>query len=102
MRNGPPLRQIRLLSIPTPPLPTLRIRTDADVGTWTSTSGYQVFKVFVRVLDECVVGVEMPLEGVRAGCEVCAFLLVFFFGLEFLILFYLFLRSYKIKVIGIH
>ena len=57
------LSQISLSSVSSLPLPTLHIRTDTDVEAWKSTTGYRDFGVWVRLLNESVVGVEMPWEG---------------------------------------
>ena len=70
------LSQISLSSVSSLPLPTLHIRTDADVEAWKCTTGYRDFGVWVRLLNESVVGVEMPWE--EAG-EVGVFLLLYLF-----------------------
>jgi serine/threonine-protein phosphatase 2A activator len=70
------LSQISLSSLPSLPLPTLHIRTDADVEAWKSTTGYRDFGVWVRLLNESVVGVEVPSE--EAG-EVGVFFLLYLF-----------------------
>jgi hypothetical protein len=68
--------QIPLQEILRLPLPTLRIRTDADVEVWKSTRGYRDYALFVRMLNESVVGVSLPWDADGKGyCEVCMFFL---------------------------
>jgi hypothetical protein len=41
--------------------PKLRIKIDADVLAWKTTSGYATLLAFVRALSDAVVGHELPL-----------------------------------------
>jgi hypothetical protein len=67
-----PLRQIPLQDLPNLPLPSQKIRTDADVHTWKSTQGYKDYAAFVGMVNECVVGVYMPWDsGGGEELEVC-------------------------------
>jgi serine/threonine-protein phosphatase 2A activator len=53
------------------PLPTLKIHTDHDVDTWRDTNGYRDYALFLRRLNEAVVGNHIPLPPSRSpGNEV--------------------------------
>jgi len=41
-------------------LPTVKIRTDADVEAWKLTQGYSDYSLFLRWLNESVVGYSLP------------------------------------------
>ena len=41
-------------------LPTVKIRTDADVEAWKQTQGYSDYSLFLRWLNESVVGYSLP------------------------------------------
>jgi|SRR5882762_9122117 len=72
----PTLRQILLPAVSSLPLPTLKIHTDVDVESWKSTQGYHDYALFLRVLNESVVGVSLPLDAKDVdldGCEVCIY-----------------------------
>ncbi|KAI0090223.1 hypothetical protein BDY19DRAFT_939099 [Irpex rosettiformis] len=43
-----------------PTTPTQKIRTDADLETWRTTTGYRDYAVFLRQLNESVVGYYLP------------------------------------------
>lgn len=47
--------------------PSLRIRTDEDVVSWKSTTGYKNYMLFLRRLTESVVGYELPASGQDQG-----------------------------------
>lgn len=60
----PPLRQIN----PADPtyletLPVTRIQTNYDIAVWRQTRGYQDYSIFLRRLNESVVGRYLPLDG---------------------------------------
>ncbi|KIJ52464.1 hypothetical protein M422DRAFT_26057 [Sphaerobolus stellatus SS14] len=55
------------LSTLEPPIP--RIRTDSDVELWKLTSAYKVYGVFLRRLNEAVVGYELPVEDTGSDSE---------------------------------
>lgn len=42
--------------------PVTRIRTDEDVMYWKTTRGYQDFGLFLRRLNESVMGFNLPYE----------------------------------------
>lgn len=50
--------------------PSLRIRTDEDVELWKLTSGYGAYGLFLRRLNESVVGYELPLQDDSPDSEV--------------------------------
>nr|GAT59328.1 protein phosphatase 2A regulatory subunit 4 [Mycena chlorophos] len=54
------LRQIPLSAVPEMALPTLKITTDDDVDTWRRSRSYQDYAVFLRRLNESVVGQDLP------------------------------------------
>ncbi|KAJ7118562.1 hypothetical protein C8R43DRAFT_95208 [Mycena crocata] len=54
------LREISLSSVPTLPSPTLKIQTDEDVETWRRSRSYHDYAVFLRRLNESVVGKDLP------------------------------------------
>ncbi|KAH7884885.1 hypothetical protein F5I97DRAFT_1938207 [Phlebopus sp. FC_14] len=60
-----PLPEIPLSSI-TGDLPQTKIRTDDDVGTWKNTIGYHNYLLFLRRLNESVVGRSIPQNA--SGC----------------------------------
>ncbi len=41
-------------------LPTLKIRSEADLVAWKSTTGYHSYLLFLHRLTDSVVGCEMP------------------------------------------
>ncbi|KDQ58979.1 hypothetical protein JAAARDRAFT_33711 [Jaapia argillacea MUCL 33604] len=55
-----PLRYIPVSEISAGP--TLKIRTDYDVDAWKVTQGFKDFGIFLRRLNESVVGVFLPYE----------------------------------------
>ncbi|KAI0246068.1 hypothetical protein BJV78DRAFT_1348818 [Lactifluus subvellereus] len=68
----PPLRYIspgNLVALPAWPTP--KIRTDTDVEAWKQTRGYSDYSLFLRFLNEAVVGCSLPWtndnrsEGIR-------------------------------------
>ncbi len=63
--NTPPLRQIPLTELPHLPLPTLKIQTDDDVGFWKTTRSFNDYRIFLRRLNESVVGCFLPWEPSR-------------------------------------
>jgi len=61
---GPSLPQLRAIPLSEIPkyedLPRPRIRTDRDVETWKKTRSYQDYAIFLRHLNEAVVGHYLP------------------------------------------
>ena len=41
-------------------IPAQKIRTDEDIEAWRTTTGYRDYAVFLRRLNECVVGCFLP------------------------------------------
>jgi len=61
MQQPPPLRQVSLSDIAHfESHPTPKILTDYDVEAWRRTTGYQDYGVFLRRLNESVVGHYLP------------------------------------------
>ncbi|KAF8963092.1 hypothetical protein BDZ97DRAFT_1821716 [Flammula alnicola] len=61
--NLPPLRDISLTAIShLQSTPTLKIHTDDEVEYWKSTRSYNDYKIFLRRLNESVVGYFFPWE----------------------------------------
>jgi serine/threonine-protein phosphatase 2A activator len=57
----PELREISLLQVPNyETLPKPRIKTDHDLDTWRKTRSYQDYSLFLRRLNEAVVGQYLP------------------------------------------
>ena len=56
----PELRAIAVESLDPADVPTLRIKTDDDVRAWKLTRGYQDYGLFLRRLNESVVGHFLP------------------------------------------
>ena len=56
----PPLRAVDIQEVVKYDLPVTKIRTDEDVGYWKTTRGYQDFGLFLRRLNESVVGYNLP------------------------------------------
>lgn len=56
----PPLRCVSTSDLRLDDTPTLKIRTDDDVHFWRSTRAYQDFGIFLRRLNESVVGYTLP------------------------------------------
>ncbi|KAJ7167692.1 hypothetical protein C8R46DRAFT_255230 [Mycena filopes] len=54
------LREIPLGTIPGLELPTLKIQTEEDVETWQRSRSYQDYAIFLRRLNESVVGSDIP------------------------------------------
>lgn len=63
-----PIVSLSTLSQISPPTP--KIHTDEDVAAWQRTSGYQIYGLFLRRLNDSVVGHELPLEGYDLDSEV--------------------------------
>lgn len=59
MALPPALRQIRLADLPSLPLPSQKIQTEDDVNVWKNTTGYKDYLLFLSLLNEAVVGVEL-------------------------------------------
>ena len=59
MNQWPPLRQIQVSDLRND-LPTQRIQTDDDVLYWKTTRGYHDLNLFLRRLNESVVGHYLP------------------------------------------
>lgn len=53
------LRQIDASALPSLPLPTQKIHTDADIEVWRRTSGYADYMLFLKGLNEAVVDIEL-------------------------------------------
>ncbi|KAH9838735.1 Phosphotyrosyl phosphatase activator [Rhodofomes roseus] len=58
--NSPPLRAVDIQELVKLDLPITRIRTDEDVAYWKTTRGHQDFGLFLRRLNESVVGHNLP------------------------------------------
>lgn len=59
----PSLREVPLATIPNiEHLPALTIRTDTDVELWKQTTGYKDYALFLRRLNESVVGINLPYD----------------------------------------
>lgn len=59
----PNLREVPITIVPNiEHLPTLTIRTDTDVELWKQTTGYKDYALFLRRLNESVVGVTLPYD----------------------------------------
>ena len=58
----PPLRQIPISEIPRLQPPKLRIKLDEDVEVWKQTRGYSDYGLFLRRLNESVVGHFLPYD----------------------------------------
>lgn len=57
----PQLRDITLLQVSNyETLPKPRIKTDQDIETWRKTRSYQDYSLFLRRLNEAVVGHYLP------------------------------------------
>ncbi|KAL5525897.1 hypothetical protein ACEPAG_7235 [Sanghuangporus baumii] len=56
----PPLPEAKAEDTKKLEVPTLKIRTDADVESWKSTKGYQNYLLFLHRLSEAVVGHALP------------------------------------------
>ncbi|KAJ7098684.1 hypothetical protein B0H15DRAFT_587258 [Mycena belliarum] len=54
------LREIPLADVPNLSLPTLKIQTDDDVEIWRRSRSYQDYAIFLRRLNESVVGRDIP------------------------------------------
>ncbi|KAJ7432308.1 serine/threonine-protein phosphatase 2A activator 1 [Mycena galericulata] len=54
------LREIPLADVPALESPTLKIQTDEDVETWRRSRSYQDYAIFLRRLNESVVGRDIP------------------------------------------
>ncbi|KAJ7068802.1 hypothetical protein C8F01DRAFT_1018396 [Mycena amicta] len=54
------LRQIPLTDVAVLTAPTLKIQTDDDVETWRRSRSYQDYAIFLRRLNESVVGQDIP------------------------------------------
>jgi serine/threonine-protein phosphatase 2A activator len=58
-----PLRQVSLSDLARlEDLPVPRIRVDGDVDEWRNTVGYRDFGLFLRRLNESVVGYDLPTD----------------------------------------
>ncbi|KAJ7228184.1 hypothetical protein GGX14DRAFT_547402 [Mycena pura] len=57
------LREIPLEDVSALSQPTLKIHTDKDVETWRSSRSYQDYAIFLRRLNESVVGHALPATG---------------------------------------
>ena len=57
-----PLRAVGIRELVKLDPPVTRIRTDEDVAYWKTTRGYQDFGLFLRRLNESVVGYSLPYE----------------------------------------
>ncbi|KAF8588269.1 Phosphotyrosyl phosphatase activator [Ramaria rubella] len=62
--------------------PTLKIHVDADVEKWQRTSGYQQFILFLRRLNDSVVGYELPLQDNGSDSEAVTKILAMFDELD--------------------
>ncbi|KAJ7637215.1 hypothetical protein B0H17DRAFT_503224 [Mycena rosella] len=54
------LREIPLADVPALKFPTLKIQTDEDVEIWQRSRSYQDYAIFLRRLNESVVGRDIP------------------------------------------
>ena len=55
-----PLRQVELEFVANLPTPSQKIRSEEDVHAWRLTRGYQDYSLFLRRLNESVVGRYLP------------------------------------------
>ena len=55
-----PLRRISVADLPFMELPSLKIKTEEDVHAWRETQGYRDYGIFLRRLNEAVVGHALP------------------------------------------
>ena len=60
MALAPALRHIPAAALAALPLPTQKIHTEEDVETWKGTMGYSDYLLFLGILNEAVVGVQLP------------------------------------------
>lgn len=67
---SPTLPRIAAVTLAEIQPPSLRIRTDEDVELWKLTSGYKAYELFLRRLNESVVGYELPLQDDAPDSEV--------------------------------
>jgi hypothetical protein len=58
----PPLPSISLSTLDALEPPVTRIKTDDDVETWRTTSGYQNLLLFIHHLSNSVVGHDLPTD----------------------------------------
>ncbi|KAJ3838191.1 serine/threonine-protein phosphatase 2A activator 1 [Lentinula raphanica] len=58
--SSPPLRSVSLSEIHAFEPPTKKIFIEEDVETWRRTQSYQDLNVFLRRLNEAVVGIQLP------------------------------------------
>ncbi|GBE90054.1 Serine/threonine-protein phosphatase 2A activator 1 [Sparassis crispa] len=56
----PPLRHIAIAELRRADIPTKKIHTDEDLVFWKTTRGYQDYGLFLRRLNESVVGYTLP------------------------------------------
>ena len=58
----PQLRRISLSQVSKLEPPTLKIKADDDVEYWKTTQSYIDYRIFLRRLNESVVGYSLPWE----------------------------------------
>ncbi|KAK0470358.1 uncharacterized protein EV420DRAFT_109028 [Desarmillaria tabescens] len=61
------LRSIPLSKVPDLELPTQKIRSDEAVEAWKATRGYEDYSLYLRRLNEAVVGYTLPWESPNAS-----------------------------------
>lgn len=66
----PALPHIPVAALSDVQTPSLKIRTDEDVERWKTTSGYKAYLLFLRRLNESVVGYELPFQDDSTDSEV--------------------------------
>ena len=60
-----PLRHVTVTSVATLPVPNQKIKTEEDVELWRLTAGYADYGLFLRHLNEAVVGCCLPWSSPR-------------------------------------
>ena len=61
------LRSIQLSEIPNLEHPTQKIQSDEAVEAWKATRGYEDYSLYLRRLNEAVVGYSFPWESSNAS-----------------------------------
>jgi serine/threonine-protein phosphatase 2A activator len=70
-RDLPPLRHVSLAQVAClESIPTPKIKSDYDVERWKTTVSYQDFGLFLRRLNESVVGHEIPPDLPQSSIQV--------------------------------
>ncbi|KAF9034493.1 Phosphotyrosyl phosphatase activator [Hymenopellis radicata] len=64
------LRAIPLSDLASLEVPSQKIHSDYDVEAWKGTQGYKDYALYLRRLNEAVVGCYLPLEGTSASTAI--------------------------------